>query len=91
MGWLWSGFADGSPADVVPTVLVGDFRFVGAVTAGHDEPRRLADHLFARSVPTRRLRFGPGLFGCTPWPVGPVTRRHGSDDPRSADRFAPRP
>lgn len=81
----------GPPADVVSTLVVGDSRFVGAVTAVRDEPGRLADDPFARLLPTRLLRLGPGLLGRTPWPVGPVTQRDGSGNPWPADRFEPAP
>ena len=78
----------GAPVDVVSTFVTGDDRFVGAITAVHDdEPTRLRDDPFAAIFPTRLVRVGPGLLGRTPTPVGPMTQRYGAANPWPWDRF----
>ncbi len=77
------------PDLVVSALLAGDPRFVGAATAAHDEPRRLAADPFVPLLPTRWLRFGPDPFGRTPSPVGSATQRCGSDNPWPVGRVAP--
>ncbi len=50
----------GAPVDVVSTFVTGDDRFVGAITAVHDdEPTRLRDDPFAAIFPTRLYASGP--------------------------------
>lgn len=78
----------GPPVDVVSTFVTGDDRFVGAITAVHDdEPTRLRDDPFAAIFPTCLVRAGPGLLGRTPTPVGPMTQRYGAANPWPWDRF----
>lgn len=79
----------GPPVDVVSTLLLGDARFVGALTGVHgdDHISRLADDPFARIYRRRLLRVSPGFLGATPAPVGPGTQRWGSDQPWPAERF----
>ncbi len=76
------------PVDLLSTLLLGDSRFVGALTGvrggGED---RLAQDPFSRVFPARRLRVGPGLLGTMPAPTGPVGQRYGSDQPWPWDRF----
>lgn len=77
------------PLDVVSTLVLGDDRFVGALTAVHDKgPSRLADDPFAAIFATTVVRVGGGLLGTTPWPVGPVIQRYGGANPWPWDRFA---
>lgn len=76
------------PADFVSTLLLGDSRFVGAVTGSRSEPGRLDGDPFAVIFPARRLRVAAGLFGRMPAPTGPVGQRYGSDQPWPWERFA---
>lgn len=77
------------PVDVVSTLVVGDDRFVGALTAIlGDDDTALDDDPFATMFPARRLRLGPGLLGRTPTPVGPGIQRYGAANPWPWDRFA---
>ncbi len=77
------------PVDVLSTLLLGDSRFVGALTAARGGGAdRLAQDPFSRLFPARRLRVGPGLLGTMPAPTGPVGQRYGSDQPWPWDRFA---
>lgn len=76
------------PVDVVSTLVVGDDRFVGALSATHgDDQRPLDDDSFAVLFPTRRVRLGAGLLGRTPTPVGPGIQRYGAANPWPWDRF----
>lgn len=76
------------PVDVVSTFVTGDDRFVGAITAVHDDdPIRLRDDPFAAIFPATLVRVGPGLLGTTPAPVGPVIQRYGGANPWPWDRF----
>lgn len=75
-------------ADVVATLLVGDDRFVGALTAVRgDNTGRLAFDPFGTIFPARRLRVGAGLLGRMPAPAGPSIQRYGADSPWPWDRF----
>ena len=76
------------PVDVVSTFVTGDDRFVGAITAVHDDDAiRLRDDPFATIFPATLVRVGPGLLGTTPAPVGPVIQRYGGANPWPWDRF----
>ena len=76
------------PVDVLSTLVVGNDRFTGALTAVHGEDDApLDDDPFATLFPTRRLRLGAGLLGRTPTPVGPNIQRYGAENPWPWDRF----
>jgi hypothetical protein len=75
--------------DVLSTLVVGDSRFAGAVTAIRNGDRsRLAADPFARIFPAELVGVGPGLLGRTPMPTGPVIQRYGGGEPWPWDRFA---
>ncbi len=78
------------PVDVLSTLVVGNDRFAGALTAvyGDDDDAALDDDPFATLFPTRRVRLGGGLLGRTPTPVGPGIQRYGAANPWPWDRFA---
>jgi len=77
------------PVDVLSTLVVGNDRFAGALTAVHgDDDAALDDDPFAALFPTRRVRLGAGLLGRTPTPVGPGIQRYGATNPWPWDRFA---
>ncbi len=76
------------PVDVLSTLVVGDDRFTGALSAVHgDHDAALEDDPFATLFPTRRVRLGAGLLGRTPTPVGPNIQRYGAANPWPWDRF----
>ncbi len=76
------------PLDVLTTMLLGDSRFAGALSAVRDRtPDLLDDDPFGRLFPARRLHVGAGLLGHMPAPAGPVIQRYGSDQPWPWDRF----
>ncbi len=76
------------PVDVLSTLLLGNSRFVGALTATRSRrEHRLTQDPFSRLFPARRLRVGGGLLGTMPAPTGPVGQRYGSDQPWPSDRF----
>ncbi len=76
------------PVDVLSTLVVGNDRFTGALTAMHgDDDAVLDDDPFATLFPTRRVRLGAGLLGRTPTPVGPNIQRYGAANPWPWDRF----
>jgi len=76
------------PVDVVSTLVTGDDRFVGALTAVHGDDRtRLRHDPFGALFPPRLLRISAGLLGRTPTPVGPMTQRYGAANPWPWDRF----
>ena len=76
------------PVDVLSTLVVGDDRFTGALTAVHgDDDAALDDDPFAALFPTQRVRLGAGLLGRTPTPVGPSIQRYGAANPWPWDRF----
>ena len=78
----------GPPVDVVSTFVIGDDRFVGALTAVHGDDRtRLGHDPFAAIFRARLIRVGAGLLGRTPTPVGPMTQRYGAANPWPWDRF----
>jgi hypothetical protein len=73
---------------VLSTLVVGESRFGGALTAVRDGNRsRLDADPFARIFPARILELGPGLLGWTPPPTGPVVQRYGGGEPWPWDRF----
>lgn len=75
--------------NVLSTLVVGNSRFAGALTAVRDGGRsRLEADPFARIFPARIVELGPGLLGCTPPPTGPVIQRYGGGEPWPWDRFA---
>lgn len=77
------------PVDVFTTLLLGDSRFAGALSAVHGDPSwRLDDDPFAAIFPARRLHVGAGFLGYVPAPAGPVIQRYGSDEPWPWDRFS---
>lgn len=77
------------PLDVFTTLLLGDSRFAGALSAVRGgSSRRLDDNPFATIFPARLLHVGPGVLGHMPAPAGPVIQRYGSDEPWPWDRFA---
>lgn len=79
----------GPPRRALSTLVIGDSRFAGAITAARDgEEARLADDPFARLAPARVLSVGPGLLGQTSMPAGPVIERYGGARPWPWDRFA---
>lgn len=74
--------------DVISTLMTGDARYVGAVTAARgDGVGRLAFDPFSRIFPSRQLDVGAGFFGTMPAPTGPVGQRYGSANPWPWDRF----
>jgi hypothetical protein len=66
----------GPPADGVSTFVRDAVHFAGSVTVRRADPERLRDDPFARVAPALVLHVGPGLFGRTPPPPGPVTQRY---------------
>ncbi len=76
-----------APADVFSTLVEGDDRCRGALTALHGEPGRLAYDPFANLFPAVAVRVGPGLLGHMPAPVGPSIQRYGGANPWPWDRF----
>ena len=78
----------GPPARALSTLVIGDSRFAGAITAAPEgEEGRLADDPFGRVWPARILHLGPGLVGRMPAPAGPVIERYGGARPWPWDRF----
>ncbi len=78
----------GRDADVVSTLLLGDDRFVGGLTAVRGgDTSRLDDDPFARCFPAQIVVVGRGLLGRMPAPVGPGIQRHGAGNPWPWDRF----
>lgn len=76
------------PVEVLSTLVVGNDRFVGALTAVHDQrPDRLRDDPFATVFPSRLVHVAAGLLGRMPAPVGPTIQRYGADNPWPWDRF----
>lgn len=76
------------PLDVLTTMLLGDSRFAGALSAvRHGRSDLLDDDPFGRLFPARRLHVRAGLLGHMPAPAGPVIQRYGSDQPWPWDRF----
>lgn len=76
-----------APADVFSTLVEGDDRCRGALTAMHGEPGRLGYDPFANLFPAVVLRVGPGILGNMPAPVGPSIQRCGGANPWPWDRF----
>jgi len=76
-----------APADVFSTLVEGDDRCRGALTAMHGEPNRLGYDPFANLFPAVALRVGPGILGHMPAPVGPSIQRYGGANPWPWDRF----
>ncbi len=76
-----------APADAFSTLVEGDDRCRGAVTAMHGEPSRLGYDPFANVFPAVALRVGPGILGHMPAPVGPSIQRYGGANPWPWDRF----
>jgi len=76
-----------APADVFSTLVEGDDRCRGALTAMHGEPSRLGYDPFANLFPAVVLRVGPGILGHMPAPVGPSIQRYGGANPWPWDRF----
>jgi len=76
-----------APADVFSTLVEGDDRCRGALTAMHGEPSRLGYDPFANVFPAVALRVGPGILGHMPAPVGPSIQRYGGANPWPSDRF----
>ncbi len=80
------------PLDVLTTMLLGDSRFAGALSAvRHRTSDLLDDDPFGRLFPARRLHVEAGLLGRMPAPAGPVIQRYGSDQPWPWDRFIDNP
>lgn len=73
---------------VFSTLLLGDDRLVGALTAEHDPSGRLGQDPFALLFPAVVLRVEPGILGSMPSPAGPTTQRYGADNPWPWDRFS---
>lgn len=74
--------------DVLSTLLLGDDRFVGALTAVHGPVTQRLDHdPFGAIFPALRLWVGAGLLGHMPPPVGPSMQRYGSGSPWPWERF----
>lgn len=71
------------PPSAFSTLVRGDARFAGSITArrGDGLSVAIADDPFAVVFPARRLRVGPGLVGTTPEPAGPGIQRNGSANP----------
>lgn len=76
------------PAAVFSTLLVGDDRLVGSLTAEPEATGRLLYDPFANLFPALVLRVEGGILGAMPAPVGPVTQRYGADNPWPWDRFS---
>jgi len=79
-----------APADVFSTLVEGDDRCRGALTAVTGEPGqpgRLEYDPFATLFPAVVLRVGPGILGHMPAPVGPSIQRYGGANPWPWDRF----
>lgn len=77
------------PLDVFTTLLLGDSRFAGALSAVRGGSSwRLDDDPFAAIFPAQRLHVGQGILGHMAAPAGPVIQRYGSDEPWPWDRFA---
>ena len=75
--------------DVLSTLVVGNSRFAGALTAVRNGDRSLlAADPFARIFPGELVEVGPGLLGRTPMPTGPAIQRYGGGEPWPWDRFA---
>ena len=66
----------GPAADGVSTFVRDAVHFAGAVTVRRADRSVLRDDPFARIAPALVLHVGPGLFGRTPPPPGPVTQRY---------------
>lgn len=78
--------------DVLSTLVVGNSRFAGALTAVRNgDGGFLADDPFARIFPAELVEVGPGLLGFTPPPTRPVIQRYGGGEPWPWDRFADEP
>ena len=75
------------PAGVFSTLVEGDDRCVGALTATYGDRRELTYDPFANLFPTIVLRVEAGVLGRMPAPTGPVTQRYGADNPWPWDRF----
>lgn len=75
------------PADVFSTLVEGDDRCVGALTAMHDASGRLQYDPFGYIFPAVLLRVDEGILGRMPAPTGPGTQRYGADNPWPWDRF----
>jgi len=75
------------PAPVFSTLLVGDDRLVGALTAAPEAGGRLNHDPFANLFPALALRVEAGILGSMPAPAGPTTQRYGADNPWPWDRF----
>ncbi len=76
------------PAAVFSTLLVGDDRLVGALTAAHEPGGRLLLDPFANIFPAVVVRVEAGFLGSMPAPAGPTTQRYGADNPWPWDRFS---
>lgn len=76
------------PAAVFSTLLVGDDRLVGALTAEHELTGRLNHDPFVNLFPALMLRVGGGILGTMPAPAGPTIQRYGADNPWPWDRFS---
>ncbi len=74
-------------ADVLSTLLLDDFRFVGAITAVRGSEDRLRYDPFGLIFPGRRVHVGEGLLGRMPAAGGPSMQRHGSANPWPAGAF----
>lgn len=72
---------------VFSTLLVGDDRLVGALTAENDPGGRLGQDPFALLFPVV-LGVEPGILGSMPAPAGPTTQRYGANNPWPWDRFS---
>ncbi|MGI9033551.1 MAG: hypothetical protein ACR2HY_07710 [Acidimicrobiales bacterium] len=75
------------PAAAFSTLVEGDDRCVGALTATLGGRGELAYDPFANLFPTVVMRVEAGILGRMPAPVGPVTQRYGADNPWPWDRF----
>lgn len=75
------------PVEVFSTLLLDDFRFVGAITAVRGSEDRLGYDPFGLIFPSRRVRVGAGLLGRMPAAGGPSMQRHGSANPWPAGAF----
>ncbi len=76
------------PAPVFSTLLVGDDRLVGSLTAAPEAAGRLDQDPFANLFPARALRVEAGVLGTMPAPAGPTTQRYGADNPWPWDCFS---